>query len=253
MPHVGNLLLGVVLLLGAGCLGEPKDAKPFARFPALFAQQPIPQHEPPSTRGNTSYEVWGQRYHPMKSAEGYQETGIASWYGTKFHGRQTSMGEPYDVYRLTAAHRTLPLPSYVKVTNLNNNKTVILRVNDRGPFHADRILDVSYAAAVQLGMDHLGTAPVYVEAINPTASPTRGPEASGVVYYVQVGAFQEIHNARQLVRRLKKRWHPHIRHHKKQFLVQMGPYTHIPQAQMMLQKAQQFGLSHAFVVRETTH
>jgi rare lipoprotein A len=127
---------------------------------------PVPRSEPRSRYGNPeTYVVFGKTYRVMPSARGYRETGIASWYGTKFHGRPTSSGEPYNMYQLTAAHRSLPIPAYVRVTNLANNKSTIVRVNDRGPFHQDRIIDLSYAAAVKLGFADHGTARVAVEAV----------------------------------------------------------------------------------------
>lgn len=113
------------------------------------------------------YSVLGKTYYPMSDARRYQATGIASWYGTKFHGQATANGESYDLYGMTAAHKTLPLPSYVRVTNLDNGKTVILRVNDRGPFYSDRIIDLSFAAAKKLGYAESGTARVQVEGIDP--------------------------------------------------------------------------------------
>ena len=113
------------------------------------------------------YTVFGQTYYPISDARNYRATGIASWYGTKFHGQATANGEAYDLYGMTAAHKTLPLPSYVRVTNLENGRTVILRVNDRGPFYSDRIIDLSFAAAKKLGYAESGTARVKVEGIDP--------------------------------------------------------------------------------------
>lgn len=116
---------------------------------------------------NSAYRVFGKPYYPLKTAKGYQETGVASWYGTKFHGQATANGELYDLYGMTAAHKTLPLPSYVRVTNLENGRAVILRVNDRGPFYSDRIIDLSFAAAKKLGYVDNGTARVKVENVDP--------------------------------------------------------------------------------------
>lgn len=113
------------------------------------------------------YTVLGKTYFPMSDSKRYVASGTASWYGTKFHGQNTANGEVYDLYGMSAAHKTLPLPSYVKVTNLDNNRTVILRVNDRGPFYSDRIIDLSYAAAKKLGYAESGTARVKVEGIDP--------------------------------------------------------------------------------------
>lgn len=128
---------------------------------------PLPQSEPRSRGGNSkSYEVFGKKYHVLTSSEGFRETGLASWYGKKFHGRKTSNGERYDMFKLTAAHKNLPLPSYVRVTNLGNGKSVIVRINDRGPFHDSRVIDLSYAAAARL--ETIGKiASVEIEAIAP--------------------------------------------------------------------------------------
>ena len=112
------------------------------------------------------YQVFGKVYETMSSAEGYLEIGVASWYGKKFHGRLTSTREKYDMYKLTAAHKTLPIPCYARVTNLKNKKSIIVRINDRGPFKKGRIIDLSYAAAVKLGIVKSGTQKVFVEAIN---------------------------------------------------------------------------------------
>jgi len=128
----------------------------------------VPREEPLSAYGNPpEYEAFGRTYRTLESAEGYEEEGVASWYGEEFQGRRTSSGETYDLYAMTAAHRTLPLPSYVEVTNLENGRRVVVRVNDRGPFHEDRVIDVSYAAAYRLGMLAKGTARVRVRALQP--------------------------------------------------------------------------------------
>ncbi|MFV8834643.1 septal ring lytic transglycosylase RlpA family protein [Aquisalimonas sp.] len=140
--------------------------------------EPEPQDEPLSRYGNpATYEVFGQQYQVMSSedARGFTEEGIASWYGKKFHGRRTSSGEPYDMYTLTAAHTQLPLPTYVRVTNQNNDKSVIVRVNDRGPFADNRIIDLSYAAADRIDMVDDGTAPVRIETLSNTFDPDNPP------------------------------------------------------------------------------
>jgi len=130
----------------------------------------VPRVEARSRGGNKSpYRVFGKQYWVMPSSLGYAETGTASWYGSKFHGHQTSNGEIYNMFSMTAAHKSLPIPTYVKVTNLSNGRHVIVRVNDRGPFHEDRIIDLSYAAATKLGYANKGTAQVRVEAIDPIA------------------------------------------------------------------------------------
>ena len=128
----------------------------------------VPREEPLSPYGNKpEYEVLGTVYKLMENPAGYEEEGMASWYGEEFQGRRTSSGEPYDLYAMTAAHRTLPLPSYVEVTNVENGKRVVVRVNDRGPFHGGRLIDVSYAAAHRLGMLGRGTARVRIRVLQP--------------------------------------------------------------------------------------
>lgn len=130
-----------------------------------------PVAAPRSRYGNPeAYEVYGQRYFVLGTAAGYRERGRASWYGTKFHGKRTSSGEPYDMFAMTAAHKTLPLPTYVRVTHLGNGRSVIVKVNDRGPFHEGRIIDLSYAAAAKLDILAHGSAEVEVEAIDPGAA-----------------------------------------------------------------------------------
>ena len=159
---------------GVGREGEPSTTETAAVAPDIAALLEVPglelTPEPRSRRGNRSeYEQWGETYRVLDTSEGYDERGVASWYGEPFHGRETSSGETYDMYELTAAHRTLPLPSYVEVTNLANGRSVVLRVTDRGPFHDPdrRIIDVSYTAALKLGMVGPGTAAVNVRALEP--------------------------------------------------------------------------------------
>ena len=170
-----------------------------------------PRVEPKSKQGNpSSYEVFGKRYYVMRDSRGYVERGIASWYGTKFDGRKTSNGEIYDINKMTAAHKTLPLPTYVEVENLKTGKSVIVRVNDRGPFKAGRIIDLSFAAAQKLGISSEGTGLVEVRAIDPRAwrqdrpppppavpqQPAAPPPVTRI--YLQLGAFAQRHNAEAL-------------------------------------------------------
>ena len=182
MRFIHLLICSLVL---AGCYGggspSPKvrpAPKPIQDRAPSTSQQDLtflanlpdpPVLEEPRSRGGNGpvYTVFGKRYKVMDSAEGFSQTGTASWYGTKFHGRNTSNGERFDIYKLTAAHKHLPLPSYVRVTNLNNGKATVVRVNDRGPFHDNRIIDLSYAAAVKLGFHDKGTAPVRIEVLSP--------------------------------------------------------------------------------------
>ena len=157
----------------AGGLYAPgvADSAPDAEIDVSLIPEPEVVAEPRSRYGNRStYSVLGKKYHVLDDAEGYVEEGLASYYGTKFHGRKTSNMEVYDMYAFTAAHKTLPLPSYARVTNLDNGKTVVVRVNDRGPFHKGRIIDLSYAAAIKLGITHAGTGRVEVRALLPGES-----------------------------------------------------------------------------------
>lgn len=152
-----------------------------------------PRNEPRRTDLKPNeYEVFGKVYQIMPSSLGYLEIGIASWYGKKFHGRLTAMGETYDMFAMTAAHKELPLPTVVKVTNLDNGRSVVLRVNDRGPFHDDRLIDLSYGAAKKLGFENQGTAPVVVEALDEVNYPeiVKAPPEDPGTYYLQVGAYR---------------------------------------------------------------
>ena len=159
----GNYVAG-----GLYAPGVP-DSAPVGGIPDVdLIPEPEVRDEPRSRYGNRSpYTVLGKRYTVLDSAKGYDETGIASYYGNKFHGRRTSSLEVYDMYAFSAAHKTLPLPSYARVTNLANGKSVVVRVNDRGPFHEGRIIDLSFAAAVKLGVDRAGTARVEVVGLGP--------------------------------------------------------------------------------------
>jgi len=184
--------------------------------PADVARIPnaVPRAEPRSLHGNPPfYDALGRRYFVLPSADGYDERGVASWYGPTFHGGNTSSGEPYNMYGMTAAHKTLPLPSFARVTNLANGRSVVVRINDRGPFVANRIIDLSYTAAAKLDMLREGTAWVEVRTLTPGAAeaPAETPAAAAQtpppaapalpLLYVQTGAFADPANAgRQLGR-----------------------------------------------------
>ena len=182
-----------------------KDDGPGDNPPANLAAIPdaVPRPEPAHRFANRPYQVFGKDYTPIAFGAPYRETGIGSWYGRRFHGSKTSSGEVYDMYAMTAAHPTMPIPSYARVTNLSNGRSVVVRINDRGPFHADRIVDLSYAAAFKLGYADAGSARVQVERIFPgepapqLASTAATPaEASAPVsvapakgIFLQLGAF----------------------------------------------------------------
>lgn len=191
-----TLLVGAVALSSCstaptGRYSQHEDSAPTRLPNASELESIVPVYEPKSPQGNRDYTVLGKSYQVMDSAEGYTEKGYASWYGNKFHGHLTSNGEHYDMYSMSAAHTRLPLPTYVKVTNLRNDLSVIVRVNDRGPFHPERIIDLSFAAAYKLDMLDQGTAPVKIEAINfNTPMPDRAQVASvpQPQYHIQLAA-----------------------------------------------------------------
>ncbi len=167
------IFLAFTLLLLSACnttsrYSQKHDSIPDRLPTRQELQEPTPQALSPSRGGNKDYQVFGKFYQVLPSADGYEATGTASWYGKKFHGHLTSNGEVYDMYAFSAAHKALPLPTYLQVTNVANNKSVIVRVNDRGPFHQDRLIDLSYSAAYKLGMLSQGTAKVKIEAITQT-------------------------------------------------------------------------------------
>lgn len=210
----------------SGCVsfgGEERDSGPTRPVDLSHVRDAVPKKEKRTIAGNkTPYTVFGKTYYVNMDIEEYNRNGIASWYGRKFHGRNTSNGEVYDMYAMTAAHKSLPIPSYVRVTNLSNNKQVVVRVNDRGPFHGDRIIDLSYAAAHKLGFANQGTAQVNVEYINMDAktkpkvltaslapvqpvvqtNTTANRIGNNTTTYIQVGAFSSYASAQDLQKRI---------------------------------------------------
>lgn len=200
-------IAGICLILFAcSMIGDQQDSAPASKPDVANIPDAVPQYQPLSKYGNPAhYEVFGKRYYTLNTSQGYRQRGIASWYGTKFHGRRTSSGDTYDMYAMTAAHKTLPLPSYVEVTNLNNGRKVIVMVNDRGPFHDNRLIDLSYSAATKLGIVSKGTGAVEVRAITVGATPVATvsrvqypPQTGAVGLYLQVGAFSASASAEKL-------------------------------------------------------
>jgi len=215
---VNRLAVLLVALLMAGCSGlvpEPQDGPGRVIDDPMAIPDAVPQDAPRSRYGNPEqYEVFGQTYRVMDSAAGHRERGIASWYGSKFQGRRTSSGEPYDMYAMTAAHKHLPLPTWVEVRHLNTDRSIVVKVNDRGPFADDRIIDLSYAAAAKLGMLERGTAPVEIRVVTPddATEPVEPAEPAQLAtsaagargdYWIQMAAFRRASNARQLAQRLQ--------------------------------------------------
>lgn len=193
-------LLGALISLAIlwGCSGnKPRvvDYEPPPVSPAAVVEA-VPSADPVSRMGNKSpYSVFGKQYTVMPSAKGYNEEGIASWYGMKFQGRLTSNGEVFDVYKATAAHKSLPLPSFVRVTNLENNTSMIVRVNDRGPFVDDRLIDVSYGVAVRLGFAEQGTARVRVDYIDVSGTDDWRKTEATTYRRLQLGAYEHKRSA----------------------------------------------------------
>jgi len=263
---VREALRGFVILAAAaaaGCAsvgGDGEDSAP-GRVPDVTTiPDPVPRAEPRSARGNPPfYEVFGRRYYVMNEARGYNERGVASWYGTKFHGRLTSGGEAYDMYAMTAAHRGLPLPTYVRVRNLDNGREAVVKVNDRGPFHPNRVIGLSYAAATKLGILERGTGLVELEAIDPARPGVAARPATGGAppdLFVQVGAFSSRDNADRLRRQLARSLRHGVRIQRAEhagrpmFRVQVGPLASVEQADAATLRLSRLGIEETRVVIE---
>ncbi len=266
-----------------------KDRAPEGKIDISTIPDAVPRAEPRSKYGNPGfYEVNGQYYYVLDNSLGYFERGTASWYGEKFHGRRTSSGETYNMYAMTAAHRTLPLPTYAQVTNLENGRSVIVKINDRGPFHDNRLIDLSYVAAAKLDMLHKGTAPVEVRAIAPyrvepagetgvhamtlntaesAATPVRTEPLpqSGLQnrtgngrFYVQMGAFSKQQNAEMLrstVAESEKAGDIHIRQSNSAnggtlYKVRIGPLASREEAMQLQKRLAAAGISGPHIVTE---
>ncbi len=242
------------------------DGPPSKNFDASRIPDAVPKPEPFHKYGTKDYKVAGRHYRVLKSNKGYVKTGYASWYGSKFHGGQTSTQERFNLYAMTAASPHLPIPSYAQVTNMKNGRSVVVRVNDRGPFHGDRILDLSYAAAKKLGFADMGVAPVKVTAIDPTTwKKSYAPSSSNGItiakteslmskapLFLQVGAFSELENAKRIskkVNQLVAKHQVNIKHKSDLYRVQIGPIASIGQGEKLKQLLEKNGLEHVTVVR----
>ncbi|MHB8253000.1 MAG: septal ring lytic transglycosylase RlpA family protein [Acidiferrobacter sp.] len=245
------------------------------RNPQDISHRNVVVHKLPlSPYGNSPYTVNGRTYYPLKSAAGYRQRGIASWYGRPFNGQKTSDGEIYNMYAMTAANKVLPLPSYALVRNLKNNRSVIVRINDRGPFYPHRIIDLSYAAAARLGVLATGTAPVLVEGLTPGQDggraperpirphPHRGPDVFGVhgdgslqpAFFLQFGAFSRHRDAVRLTRRLRQKGLRHLHifpntiNGRRLYIVRMGPEADKHEARALASRVSREGLGPTFIV-----
>ena len=206
-------LIAAALLLAA--CGQPErvsqvsDGAPLRAVQARDVPDAVPRADPVLAQGNKSpYTVNGVTYHVLEQGRDYVAEGVASWYGTKFHGRKTSNGEIFDLYAATAAHKTLPIPCYAQVTNLENGRSITVRVNDRGPFHSERLIDLSYGAAVKLGYMEQGTARVRVEVLNIAGVDDRRDVPQGSYRYLQLGAFSSEASALRLKGEIEGRVQP---------------------------------------------
>jgi len=249
-----NLLVIVVLILSAcsthtGRYAQKHDSTP-TRLPSTAElHDAVPRVEPQSRGGNKNYTVRGKHYKVMPSANNFKQSGIASWYGNKFHGHLTSNGEIYNMYSMSAAHKNLPLPTYVKVTNKSNNKSVIVRVNDRGPFHESRVIDLSYSAAYKLDMLNTGTANVSIEVVTPPNHQRQASVPSLLpATYVQVFATKDQQKARTVVKQLQTQFpHPIVMPYNQGiYRVKMGPFTELTVLENSLKEIKYKGYPKAF-------
>ena len=277
--------------------GKPREAIPSgSNVPSpppdvLAIPDAVPRPEPRGTRGNPPfYDVFGKRYYVMAASDGWVERGTASWYGPGFHAASTSLGERYDMYAMTAAHKTLPIPCYAEVTNLRNGRKVVVRINDRGPFVGDRIIDLSYTAAAKLDMLMAGTAPVEIRVISPGGGPgsavppsvpaappppvmptaavmpppatpavtvvnapaTRAPDAM----FIQAGVFSDHENARRRVESLLAAGvelaslDEMPRNDRTLHRVRVGPFASIEEFDLALKRLRELGIKDAHLLTE---
>ena len=266
--------LSIVLLISAWSLFGGCQQAVRWEDTATPPQRPDASPKQRSARGNPPfYEVFGKRYYVMDDSQGFKERGVASWYGKKFHGRSTSSGVIYDMHALTAAHKPLPLPTRVRVRNLNNDRSIVVMVNDRGPFVDNRIIDLSYAAATRLDMIRAGTALVEIEVLTnrepaansaSTATPALQQEQqaeppAGVSLYLQVGAFGDRSNAQLLLNRLHGNGFPNAVIRSDQaaaasvFRVRLGPITNVTEYDELIEKMAALEIIDTHLVSESTN
>lgn len=251
MKRLFALLLVIIL---AGCSSPSgrysisDDVAPDSPISLDHIEDAHPKYEPYSLGGNRDYTLRGNRYKIIKDPKDFKQNGEASWYGSKFHGHLTSNGEIYDMYSMSAAHKTLPIPSYVKVINKDNNKSTIVRINDRGPFHPGRIIDLSYAAAYKLGVVKTGTANVEIEYINTHEDQKTNPVLN-ISYAIQVAASNHEQRTRTLAKDLGQKFsvESFVEAINQHYRVLLGPFDNYTDAQQILEAVQAEGYPQAFI------
>lgn len=251
----------LVACIQTGRYSQRHDSAPNPKFypDSISMRDAIPIYEPYWQRGNQSYVVFGKRYFPMQTGLGYEASGEASWYGQKFHGHLTANGETYDMYQMTAAHKTLPIPSYVQVTNMANGKTAIVRVNDRGPFHDKRLIDLSYAAAKKLDMLKTGTANVKLEVIHVDEGGTmhigkrlQKPESplntGEKAIFIQVAALQNQKKIDEMAKGLTVLYQvpTHVPKKESVYRLRLGPFKSDEEASALLGELKKSGYDNAY-------
>ncbi len=267
LKHLSAILLLLSVTACSGVFNVP-DGAPSTKVNFAKVPNATPKPLPKSVYGNPkSYEVNGVTYHVKNNAIGFTERGIASWYGTKFHGHLTSTREPYNMFKMTAAMRTVPIPCFVEVTNLKNNRRVIVKVNDRGPFADNRIIDLSYVAAGKLDMLKKGTALVEIKVLNPNhwtkAKEQRVLQGKPILrnpghpmLYIQVGAFADKTNAQRELTKLhrsvlqKSRIERVNVKHKTLYRVQIGPLKNVTISDIVTKRLLQLGYKHSMALIE---
>ncbi|MEZ9282807.1 hypothetical protein BCU85_08915 [Vibrio lentus] len=253
-------IVGLAVLIN-GCSSQEQkdrydidsDIAPDAPISVEHLEDAHPQYEPYSLGGNTDYTLRGEDYKIVKKTEGFTEKGKASWYGKKFHGHLTSNGEIYDMYSMSAAHKTLPIPSYVKVTNTDNNKTTIVRINDRGPFHEGRIIDLSYAAAYKLDVLRTGTANVEIEVITVAMPTDANKKAALPQFIIQVATSPHEDRTEKLAKDLGEKLAvaTFLQPNDDNYRLMLGPFHDYALTQEKLEQVKLMGYPSAYIKKHT--
>lgn len=239
------VLLSVLALMLTAC-GQPKHDSD--------SHSTVTSTQPTRAGNAPFYEVFGERYQVLNSNAGYNERGVASWYGEPFHGRKTASGEVYDMHQMTAAHKNLVIPSFAKVTNLRNGKTIVVRVNDRGPFVNNRLIDLSLAAAEELDMVQSGTTLVEVTALDSASTeiPASATPIKDATLYLQVGAFSEQANAQRFADSLQTQGfaNAHMDSGQRLHRVRVGPVDSVNDFDALVTRLRAIGVNQHYLVKE---